>query len=485
MSSNLIWGLGGHAHGAPSNTLAAYWGGLGAGADGLAVSVSLTSDGVLVCSPKAFIDSDGNEHRSSEMTAAMLQKIDVGAVYRSSQLDEDNRHADVGDDAPWTGRGGHQGFEHHPTLERVLLLFSRRTRLLLMLESDDAELASETEAILQRFGVLDRVEIAGSQAALSSIENSPKVVLVHDAEKPISESIERAAQVNASKMIAGVESLPEKPVSELTLIVVPMPTYSAVNPEQFSKLSQRGDIEGWLVTGVDRMRRLIQPRGLVLEETFSGPCLDESLWAVGYSRDINDTTLKVDEGIQIEMDGNNYSGAAAYSKFTIHGDFDARISFEVSNPALGTTFELAALQIDPGYHCPNLTFDVHGAPPYASSERDEADGFRIGWNNGSALTRWSKDEPRSSNLYNNYSRDVGYGGVDSQAGELRLTRCGELFNAYYRDAANRGWVLSGTALVPALPQSIFIRLAAKHWRKDGNPPPTNKVRMWDLKLFQW
>ena len=161
------------------------------------------------------------------------------------------------------------------------------------------------------------------------------------------------------------------------------------------------------------------------------------------------------------------------------------MSFEVANPRQGTTFELAALHVDAGYRPTNLTFDVHGAPPYASSERDEDNGFRIGWNNGPALTRWVDQEPQSSNLYNCYGRDVGYAQADSPTGRLRLTRRGDVYNAYYTDKLNEGWVLSGSVVGPALAGAVFLRLGGKHWPKGGNEPPSNTFRFTDFELYQW
>ena len=166
----------------------------------------------------------------------------------------------------------------------------------------------------------------------------------------------------------------------------------------------------------------------------------------------------------------------------------------VENPCAGTTFELAAIGIDPGYfnidnptnaRKVNLTFDVHGAPPYASSERDEDDGFRIGWNNCYNLTRIDNDwRARSANMYNKYSRDVGYARQDSPSGSLRLTRNGSIFNAYYKDKFNPTWVCSGSALVPNLGEDVYIRLAAKHWQK-GDIPPANTIVFKNFRLYQY
>jgi len=134
-------------------------------------------------------------------------------------------------------------------------------------------------------------------------------------------------------------------------------------------------------------------RGLIASDAFAGTKINNDLWVLGHSRPNNESSIEVNDGLHIKIEGKEYSGAAAFTAFSIHGGFDARMSFEVANPNQGTTFELAALHIDAGYQQPNLTFDVHGAPPYASSERDEDDGFRIGWNNGPGLIFFVVEDP--------------------------------------------------------------------------------------------
>ena len=131
---------------------------------------------------------------------------------------------------------------------------------------------------------------------------------------------------------------------------------------------------------------------------------------------------------------------------------------------------------------------MHGAPPYASSERDQNDAFRCGWNNsfnfakfgGKASPEW---EASSSNMYNKYGRGVGDGSPANPNGKLRLTRKGDLFNSYYRDAHNSEWVCSGTMLVQNLPTTTYLRLAAKHWHKI-DPAPGNVVSFWDFTFSQ-
>ncbi|MEM6987143.1 MAG: hypothetical protein AAF499_11455, partial [Pseudomonadota bacterium] len=190
-------------------------------------------------------------------------------------------------------------------------------------------------------------------------------------------------------------------------------------------------------------------------------------------------------------------GGGAATVVPLHGDFDATVDFEVAHPAQGTTLELAAIGIDAGYHnidnsnlgsrTVNLTFDVHGAPPYASSERDQNDGFRCGWNNAYNLTQIAPDwEARSVNMYNKYTRDVGDGSPANPTGSLRLVRHGPLFAGYYRDAHNREWVGSGAMLVASMPDDCYLRLALKHWKKASAPvPPANHIVFSNFKVRQW
>lgn len=156
---------------------------------------------------------------------------------------------------------------------------------------------------------------------------------------------------------------------------------------------------------------------------------------------------------------------------------------------------MAAICIDPGTtHIDNtnlntkninLTFDVHGSPPYASSECDEDNGFRIGWNNSFNLTRIDSDwSSISANMYNKYGRNVGQNINKCGKGFLRLIRNGNVFTSFYKDDFNPNWVCSGAALLQNISDNIFIRLAGKHWPKDNNTPPANHITFTEFKLFQ-
>lgn len=235
-----------------------------------------------------------------------------------------------------------------------------------------------------------------------------------------------------------------------------------------------------------------------MHDEFGGKRINTELWAAGYSHQNTETVISQDDGLHIAIaEGDKYSGAAAVCLLPIYGRFDAQVDFWVGNPQQGTTFEMAAICIDPGYHHPdngdlnskkvNLTFDVHGAPPYASSERDENDGFRCGWNNGFCLTQISQDwDSASGNMYNKYGRDVGCGSADSPSGSLRLVRNGKVFATYYRDKFNKEWVCSGAMLVQNMSDFAYIRLAAKHWHKvAGRRNPANDIKFYNFKLFQF
>jgi hypothetical protein len=247
-----------------------------------------------------------------------------------------------------------------------------------------------------------------------------------------------------------------------------------------------------------RTSEFLHNHSLILANDFKGRTFDEQHWTAGYSHTNDETKVgQEDDCFRIQIkEGVAYSGGAAVCTLPVHGRFDAQVDFEVFHPQQATTFEMAAISIDPGYYHinnrdlntrnVNLTFDVHGAPPYASSERDEDDGFRCGWNNGFNLTKVESDWQASSvNMYNKYGRDVGDGSPENPKGSLRLVRHGSVFATYYRDGHNQAWVCSGTMLVQNMADDVFIRLAGKHWLKGNPTAPKNEIRFSNFKLYQF
>lgn len=489
----LIYALGGESHRAPSDTLPAYWGAIGAGAGGLLVGVQRTSDGALVCCSQDSLEPTTGEAKGVyEVSAAELRKLDAGTAFRATMLDRDNAAAERGDDTPWARPD--QVPLYHPTLEEVLLLFARRTQLLLeplAPGGDPASLVPEIVGLLERFDTESTVKIIGGGDVVQAAAEKPTVYRGAVGEDAASTQ-QRAADLGCAAAIADAANFAQGAGNGPPLIAAAGGDGLAPSPAQFARLEAHA--AAIAARSVDACRDLIRSGQPAVEDSFSGTSLNRSKWVAGYSKANADTVIHQDDGLHITIAaGGQYSGAAALTAYAIPGAFDARIDFVVENPHQGTTFELAAIHVDPGYHhmdnsglsrrSTNLTFDVHGAPPYASSERDEDNGFRIGWNNGPAVTEFVDHAAQSANIYNKYSRDVGDGAKDNPRGSLRLVRNGAVFNAYYRDKHNKAWVLSGSANVPTLAGEVYLRLGGKHWPKRGKTPPPNAFHFTNFRLF--
>lgn len=521
MATMPIHALGGESLSAPEDTLVAYWAALGAGAHGLALTVRLTSDGTVVCAKNDLLTATcGVRRRISKTSAKQLRSLDAGKTFKSIVIDRNGRPTGAeGDDHPWA-KGNRRPGLYHPTLEEVLTLFSRRTALTLMFPTDCGSavrnrLIDKTLALLCTFGMLEKCTLvcdpetaaqvrkkagrarvyllgkglASPRAGIDLVEDHGAAGLVLDPGM-ISRQIGSSVRLNDEFVSAWIAADP----IGILFTAPQMPHGSARSC--LGAVAELPRVTGVLAGGTEYTRELMTPAALVLQDRFAGSRINRDIWSAGYSHANRETTIRQKSGLVIDIqEGKSYSGAAAVTVIPIHGPFDAQVAFTVSNSHQGTTFEMAAIGIDPGYfrtdnrglnsRSVNLTFDVHGAAPYASSERDEDDGFRAGWNNGFNLTRVDDDWKASSvNMYNKYTRDVGYGDADSKKGHLRLVRNGSVFNTYYKDRSNPAWVCSGSVLVPNLAEDIFIRLAAKHWNK-VDPAPANKVVFKDFRVHQW
>lgn len=256
----------------------------------------------------------------------------------------------------------------------------------------------------------------------------------------------------------------------------------------------------WLLTdyGGDATR---PPLAQLLSDDFAAGT-DSTRWVFGYSNPLAETFIQFGPastpGLILDMpQGFGYSGGAGVLKAPLLTDFDARINFQADNTGPGLAFELAGITIDPprssliDHHDTSadkyrsLVFDVHGAPPYVSSECDEGDGFRIGWNMACNPTYFVDQQAASMNMYNRYGADVG-GPHDGHtiAGELRLVRRGDFWASYFRTQAGTPWRCSGTVHFPGLPQRIYLRLGAKHWPKGSNSrAAANRVRFTNAVVY--
>lgn len=509
-----IFGHGGDALSAPENTETAYWAALGGGASGLLIGVRLSADGVVVCSDHDdFGPTCGDNRKVRDLDWRAISGLDAGSVFRSTVLDDDNQPIGArGNDTPWLGNLPSKRAIRVQALRDVLGAFARRCQVMVTIPDGQPDLIAAVLSELRRSGLLTRVILLGGvDVCTTALDQEPqcRTILVGNTDEPPADQLQTAEAIGADGLClewtvacpadGGNVRIDPDLANLLTsggpgLLLWSNTMHFAVPPPFFGALQGVRNVLGVAARGVLPTVEMATPSGLIVADDFVGNRIDRGIWTAGYSHTNQDTAISQDDGLHIVIsDGGTYSGAAAVTTSPTHGRFDAQVEFHVSNPMNGTTFEIAAICIDPGYfeidnsdldsRSVNLTFDVHGAPPYASSERDEDDGFRCGWNNGFNLTRidpnWSSS---SANMYNKYGRDVGDGTVDSPEGKLRLVRNGPVFVSYYQDRHNSAWVCSGAMLVQNMSDDVFIRLAAKHWAKRGDPPPANHVTFRNFQL---
>lgn len=214
----------------------------------------------------------------------------------------------------------------------------------------------------------------------------------------------------------------------------------------------------------------------VCEDDFTGPELLPH-WVGGHLNGSTEVRLTVGNGLRFEFtEGTQYASAGIVKRDALHGDFVAALQFEVANPGQGCTFELAAVQVPP----PELTelppaefsdahrvYNVHGAPPYVSSEFDENDGWRIGWNWGHRQgARNARGEWVADNTDNRYGKSK-FGPVSGAvSGWLQLSRTsGSRWQCHGRLRESDPWNLSGEQSTELMSGPVYLRLVAKHWVK--------------------
>jgi len=516
-SEKSVYALGGDALTAPEHTETSFLAALGAGAGGIVSGVRLSKDGVAVCTNHdTFEQTCGDKRAVREMTWNEISKLDAGFAFRSMPLDSDNQPTgDPGKDNPWQGNLPKKSAIRVLRLGQLLISFARRCTVILLIPPGELDLVDAAVGELKKYGVLNRVKLLGAEPLCRYVAGrypcSQYVLIGAPGQNP-SEQLKIAEELNAKNLcldwddachnrdgIIEFDSELKETLakSNVRLILESREMPFAPKRAYFKAIQSIDEVEGIMAAGTLPTVEGLTPSALIAQDDFAEKSVDQKLWAAGYSHINRDTVISQNDGLCIDIiAGGSYSGAAAVCLIPLHGRFDAQVGFYVGNPRQGTTFEMAAICIDPGYHHMNnsdldtrnvnLTFDVHGAPPYASSERDEDDGFRCGWNNGFNLTKVDPNwEAASVNMYNKYGRDVGNGNADNPEGSLRLIRNGSVFTTYYKDKYNHAWVCSGSMLVQNMSDDVYIRLAAKHWNKGSNPPPGNSVRFYRFKLYQF
>ncbi|MDB4991310.1 MAG: hypothetical protein JWN04_6488 [Myxococcaceae bacterium] len=491
--------LGGDAASAPRDTFVAYWAALAAGADGLIASLRCTADGRWVCcSPRVPALSGSLDE---------LATIDAGAYFQAGTPNRESSSEHPTGKSVWA-QGPDRPALRFPELGQLLRTFGRRTKLYLQPETRAprafAGLAVLLES-LESFGLLHRTLLIVDPKTGAELASRHKLRWVaRFVQAPSDDELRAARECHAAAVALPASAARDLRVSEsaercgLPVWLWPEDDRSDRPTDPLAARLDDSRIATVVTSAVLRTREVLRPSGVVFADSLRAEKLDGEHWAAGFSHPNLETRMSASTSgfcISIQQ-GSSYSGGGLVLKLPIPGDFDAQVAFAVSKPQQATTFELAAMAIEPAgllldpaeldpKHA-NLAFDVHGAPPYASSERDEDDGFRFGWNNSSNLTRISDDwRHDSANMYNRYSRDVGDGRARGAwtTGRLRLVRGGQVFASYFVDDDADDWVCSGVGLVSTMPADAFIRLAAKHWHKSGEPP-ANEVRFSDFVVRQ-
>jgi hypothetical protein len=231
-------------------------------------------------------------------------------------------------------------------------------------------------------------------------------------------------------------------------------------------------------------------------DDFKGPTLD-ARWVSGHLNHSAEASLDLAGGLRLAFrEGRDYATAGVVLREPLLGDFAASLRFSVSNPQPGTTFEIAAVQVAPpaaggappeGQERGYRVFNVHGSPPYASSEVDEDDGWRIGWNWGSRQGRLNHaGDWQADNTDNRYGKSQNGPVTAPTSGWLRLSRIGQHWASHGRRDEGEAWQQTGQLVLGPLSGPVYLRLMAKHWvktREELTIAPANVVVLTDFELW--
>lgn len=201
-----------------------------------------------------------------------------------------------------------------------------------------------------------------------------------------------------------------------------------------------------------------------------------------YNEETFCASVNVDNGLHVNVvEGVTYASAGVVSKFSVGERFEMEVDIIFDNPQVANmmVFSVINQEVWDSYyhhmgiqhnidvHFQNHAFDSHGAAPFVSMEREEQDGFRImKYTSNAGVYEW---------YGNYYSRDVGNG--KSTKGKLKLERRGRFFSGYYMDENNDQWVGVGTLENNSMNKRIHLRLAAKHYPKSGAPNPLKSLNV--------
>lgn len=230
-------------------------------------------------------------------------------------------------------------------------------------------------------------------------------------------------------------------------------------------------------------------------DDFQGATLNPR-WVGGHLNHSPEASLSLTHGLRLAFtEGHDYASAGVMLREPLHGDFQASLRFTVASPQPGTTFEIAAIEVAPpaaggapaaGDERAYRVFNVHGSPPYASSEVDEDDGWRIGWNWGSRQGGINHaGEWQADNSDNRYGTPKDGPITAGTSGWLSLSRIGQEWFSHGRRDEQQPWRQTGHLTSTQLAGAVYLRLMAKHWvktKEQKSIAPANVIVLTDFEL---
>lgn len=436
---------GGNSAHLPDHTLEACLAAYTAGADHLLLTIQATADGVLVPYRHANLDKQTDiTGRVTSLEWEAVVQADAGANFS------------VGNDQPW---------KKDPRLHRFIRLVQLDDLLMRLEDNVDYWLRpGRPENPIEQ-----RQSIACSIVNLFATygRHTPKLVVANAEEK------------------GRFETLIEGDVTIVSEAEIDSGQYD-INAD----VTAFRERHGGLVTTIN--------------EAWRGKEIDTRRWVAGissghhimvpmlgleeYEEEVFCAQAYADDGLHVDViEGKTYASAGVVSQFSLDREFLADVDFTYDNPAVANMMVLAVINQDvwPAYyHRPgiqnkpsafyqNHAYDTHGAAPFVSMEREEADGFRImKYTSTGGVYEW----------YGNwYLGDVGDG--TATRGRLRIERRGRFFSGYYQDDNNADWVGVGTLENASMNDRVNLRLGAKHYPKSGAPDPLQRLHVCFSKLL--
>ncbi|UTD27514.1 glycerophosphodiester phosphodiesterase family protein [Bradyrhizobium sp. WD16] len=464
------------------------------GADLLLLDLGITKDGELVAGGARALQRMGVHQALGDLSLEEIKALDAGLGFQGRF--EQGESVVAGQDTPWI-RHGRQPVTSLATVFEVLLQLEGVMPVIARLDiapGNARQTALDRLAKLtDQFDLAPNFGVATDEAGVAEVRTRcphATPVLICPSGGNLPDVRDRALAggmpvlVSYDEALAAIRGAPSAPVGNTSfpgagdLVVVPgrdQRTTSAT----LARLQTLPSV--WGIGCSDLMNTAVCPplRGELFADSLREGCLDRQHWVAGYSRSNPDTTWSCTlDGFRVEVcQGGSYSGAGLVLAWPVRGDFEVQVEFDVSKPAQGTTLELCAINVNPGAfqnkpgegrQPDHPAFDVHGGSPYVGTERDEDDGFRAICSRGSTILTEGRQ-----NVYNFYGRDVG--NPDARKGILRLVRRGVAWASFYCDENNPDWMGCGCLVNASMNSEVYVRMAAKHWIKDGKPAPANVV----------